>query len=307
MKSKIIEFCKKEVVLVVATVLAVASTFVVPPSMAYLDYIDWHVLGVLLSLMIVMAGLQQNGLFDALDEAYSALQRELRNTKTTVIVPAEYLRKRDALFSGDKPAWEYANESGVFTALDIDSDRASSPITVVNPELRAQSRIAVCDDLIRRILSLAGYAPQSAGLDVNGSAESGTALSVRERKSIRTTEVKKTLWWQALNDIIRAMLILDKKVFKSPVNPDADFSVELPANNQPDIAQLAEIIEQLERAGAVSVETKVDMLHPDWSDEQKEEEIERIRAEHSFAAQMELPSAVENTEDEPVPPEGGDA
>ena len=103
------------------------------------------------------------------------------------------------------------------------------------------------------------------------------------------------------------MLILDKKVFKSPVNPDADFSVELPANNQPDIAQLAEIIEQLERAGAVSVETKVDMLHPDWSDEQKEEEIERIRAEHSFAAQMELPSAVENTEDEPVPPEGGDA
>ena len=222
------------------------------------------------------------GLFDALDEAYSALQRELRNTKTTVIVPAEYLRKRDALFSGDKPAWEYANESGVFTALDIDSDRASSPITVVNPELRAQSRIAVCDDLIRRILSLAGYAPQSAGLDVNGSAESGTALSVRERKSIRTTEVKKTLWWQAINDIIRAMLILDKKVFKSQVNPDADFSVELPANNQPDIAQLAEIIEQLERASAVSVETKVDMLHPDWNEAQKAAEIAKIRMEKGY-------------------------
>lgn len=69
MKQKIIDFCKKEVVLVVATVLAVASAFVVPPSVAYLEYIDWHVLGVLLSLMIVMAGLQQNGLFDALGEA----------------------------------------------------------------------------------------------------------------------------------------------------------------------------------------------------------------------------------------------
>ena len=77
MKSKIIEFCKKEVVLVVATVLAVASTFVVPPSMAYWDYIDWHVLGVLLSLMIVMAGLQKNGLFDALGEALLARTKKV--------------------------------------------------------------------------------------------------------------------------------------------------------------------------------------------------------------------------------------
>ncbi len=68
MKEKIIAFCKKEIVLVVATVLAVASAFVVPPSVAYLNYIDWHVLGVLLSLMIVMAGLQRNGLFDRLGE-----------------------------------------------------------------------------------------------------------------------------------------------------------------------------------------------------------------------------------------------
>ena len=69
MIQKVIEFCKKEVVLVVATVLAVASAFVVPPSAEYMGYIDWHVLGVLLSLMIVMAGLQKNGLFDALGEA----------------------------------------------------------------------------------------------------------------------------------------------------------------------------------------------------------------------------------------------
>ena len=69
MKQKIIDFCKREVVLVVATVLAVASTFVVPISKEYVSYIDWHVLGVLLSLMIVMAGLQRNGLFDALGDA----------------------------------------------------------------------------------------------------------------------------------------------------------------------------------------------------------------------------------------------
>lgn len=69
MKEKIIEFVKKEVVLVVATVLAFVSAFIVPPSAEYLGYIDWHVLELLLCLMIVMAGLQRCGLFDWLGEA----------------------------------------------------------------------------------------------------------------------------------------------------------------------------------------------------------------------------------------------
>lgn len=69
MKERVVEFVKKEVVLVVATVLAIVSAFVVPPSMAYMEYIDWHVLELLLCLMTVMAGLQRCGLFDALGEA----------------------------------------------------------------------------------------------------------------------------------------------------------------------------------------------------------------------------------------------
>jgi hypothetical protein len=250
------------------------------------------------------------GLFDSLDEAYSAIQRETRLTKTTVIVPAEYLRRRTEIFDdGTTKATEfaYSNGSGAFTALDIDSDRTSSPITVVNPELRAESRISVCENLIRQILSFAGYSPQSAGLDVEGAAESGTALSMRERKSIRTAETKKTYWWHALNNLIRAMLRLDKMVFRSAANPEEEFSVELPANNQPDITQLAQTVEQLERAGAVSIQTKVDMLHPEWSDEQKEEEIARILEERSFTAQADMQNVIDNTEDNAAVPEDGDA
>lgn len=65
-KEKCIHFIKQETVLVVATVLAIVSAFVVPPSEAYWDYIDWRVLGILLSLMIIMAGLQKTGFFDAI-------------------------------------------------------------------------------------------------------------------------------------------------------------------------------------------------------------------------------------------------
>lgn len=64
--QKFIHFLKQETVLVVATVLAVISAFFVKPSAAYFAYIDWHVLGVLLSLMIIMTGLQRTGLFDSI-------------------------------------------------------------------------------------------------------------------------------------------------------------------------------------------------------------------------------------------------
>lgn len=69
MKEKILAFIKKEVVLVVATILAIISAIVVPPSLGYMDYIDWHVLELLFCLMAVMAGLQKCGLFDRMGEA----------------------------------------------------------------------------------------------------------------------------------------------------------------------------------------------------------------------------------------------
>lgn len=64
MRKKILEFIKKETVLTAAILLAVISACFVRPDITYVEYIDWRVLGILLSLMIVMAGLQRNGMFD---------------------------------------------------------------------------------------------------------------------------------------------------------------------------------------------------------------------------------------------------
>ena len=57
------EFVKREAVLVIAFVCAVVSMFLVPPSAAYLGYVDVPVLVQLFCLMTVVAGLQQYGLF----------------------------------------------------------------------------------------------------------------------------------------------------------------------------------------------------------------------------------------------------
>ena len=62
MKS-LLTFIKKEAVLCAAGLLAVISAFIVPPSVAYLKYIDYRVLALLFGLMLVVGGFQSIGFF----------------------------------------------------------------------------------------------------------------------------------------------------------------------------------------------------------------------------------------------------
>ena len=66
--EKLKDFVKKEVVLVVAAVLAIVSMLVVPPDKEYIGYIDFSTLSILFSLMAVMAGLQTVGVFREIAE-----------------------------------------------------------------------------------------------------------------------------------------------------------------------------------------------------------------------------------------------
>lgn len=62
--KRVIAFVKKETVLTVAWILAVISSFIIPPDPDYVGYIDFKSLCTLWSLMIVVAGLTKAGLFD---------------------------------------------------------------------------------------------------------------------------------------------------------------------------------------------------------------------------------------------------
>lgn len=64
--NRILLFIKREAVLCTALLCAVLSMLAVPPSAAYLGYIDLRVLGLLFCLMTVVQGFQSCGLFDLL-------------------------------------------------------------------------------------------------------------------------------------------------------------------------------------------------------------------------------------------------
>lgn len=64
----IIRFVKKETVFSIALLLAIGSMFIVPPSAEYISYIDFRVLALLFSLMLIVAGLREQGIFRRLGE-----------------------------------------------------------------------------------------------------------------------------------------------------------------------------------------------------------------------------------------------
>jgi Na+/H+ antiporter NhaD/arsenite permease-like protein len=80
---KIIDFTKKETVLVAACVLAVISSFIVTPDSEYADYIDFRTLGILFCLMAVVAGMRRLGLFDLLSQK---LLEQAKNIRQLILI-----------------------------------------------------------------------------------------------------------------------------------------------------------------------------------------------------------------------------
>lgn len=64
--QKVVAFCKKEIVLVVSILLALVTALIVRPDSEYLGYLDFRILAILFSLMAVMQGMTQIGVFHKL-------------------------------------------------------------------------------------------------------------------------------------------------------------------------------------------------------------------------------------------------
>ena len=85
MKKSCLKWLRQEPVLCAAGILALASLFLVPPDRGYLGYVDLRVLGLLFSLMLVTAGLGQQGVFTALAQGLLARTRSYRQLCTALV------------------------------------------------------------------------------------------------------------------------------------------------------------------------------------------------------------------------------
>jgi len=76
-------WCKSEIVLCIAFVLALVSSCFVLPDKAYVTYIDFRTLAILFCLMVVMAGFQKVGLFQWIAEK---LLQKIKNIRGIVFL-----------------------------------------------------------------------------------------------------------------------------------------------------------------------------------------------------------------------------
>ncbi len=84
-------FFMREKVLTASLLIAVLSMFFVPPDALYLYYIDWDVLMLLFSLMAVVAGLRQIGVFDAVSRFLMARAGGMRRLAVLLSVSCFFI------------------------------------------------------------------------------------------------------------------------------------------------------------------------------------------------------------------------
>lgn len=226
-------------------------------------------------------------LLDSLDEAYSSWMRDIRLAKARLIVPAEYLRRRNKdLFDGTSSyTYEFDEDVETLVALDIDtSNKSANPITPSQFAIRAGEHAATCADIVRNIVTQAGYAPQTFGLNIEGMAQSGTALHIREKKSFNTRNKKQTYWKSPLESIMTAMVHLDAALFPDRGSDlDDQVRVQFSDSMSSDLSTISGALQMLNSAMAISTEMKIQLLHPDWTQKQVQEEVGRVKRENGLA------------------------
>ncbi len=252
-------------------------------------------------------------MLDSLDEVYSSWMRDIRLAKSRLIVPAEFLRRRPNFGnegSEGRYTYEFDEDVETLVALDIAND-SEMKITPSQFAIRAEEHAKTAEALVRNIISMCGYSPQTFGLDIQGQASSGTALLIREKKSFSLRNKKLNYWSMPLEHFLTAVLQLDAAVYHTPAITAQDrVIVEFPDAMSTDLSTVAQAVQLMHNAQAASTETMIKMLHPDWEQGQVEEEVQKVMTEFGVSTMEPDPfmgDLHEPPEEQNEPPEGDEA
>jgi hypothetical protein len=232
----------------------------------------------------------------ALNEAVTIGHENARLTlKKRVVVPRNLLKPRvETVDNGDgsrsvvhRPTFDASED--VFAADDMDTSldgKDSGPYKVLEYSFDAQALVEYKRDLVTSALTRAGITPQFVGsyTGQEGAAETGTALRVRLIPTTSAAHGKGQYW----DGAIPRMLLMAQLLDALPTTMGG-FGVSWTAAGEPPSFERTDPLPQdpmesaqrhsvLVAAEIESTETAVRELHPSWSDDQVQEELDRIAA-----------------------------
>lgn len=210
----------------------------------------------------------------ARERAMHALVADTRLSRKRLVVSEEALTTSGRPGAGS--TFDDAQE--IMTALNLPtagdgSDTAG--VTLIDPTPRGKEYIEEAEFLHAEIVQRSGYSPQTFGHQIDGSAPSGTAMRIREGKTIATITRKRRAWSPVITEIVEALLTIDKIVFQRNIPVARPSLTWGPVREDP--KESAETLGLLVNAGAVSVETAVRMGQPALNSEDIAAEVARIR------------------------------
>jgi A118 family predicted phage portal protein len=210
-------------------------------------------------------------LFMSLDETYTSWMRDIKLAKSRIIAPDGFLRSvgpgEGAFFDDDREVWHGINASPT----------SGEGLTLNQFAIRVAEHEQTWNALTRQAVQASGYSAQSFGLG-DSTAVTATEVVARERKSMITRDQKAGYQVPALADLAFAVLQLDRELGFSKVTPERP-QIQFGDSVSEDPKAVAETIELLARAQAVSTETKVRMRNPELDDTAVREETDRILKE----------------------------
>ncbi|WP_300733679.1 hypothetical protein [Pseudomonas sp.] len=226
---------------------------------------------------------QLHPLFDDLDRIWSSLMRDIRLGVGRTFMPQQYLT---SLGRGQGAAFNELAE--YVTSLEMPgdvSDGGKLPIHHQQHAIRIEEHERAANLAYREILRKAGYSQSSWG---DGNGDGGgqiTATEIEDRNAAsERTRAKKNMHDKGtLSRLARIVMDTHRVQFGGDGIGDKLPVVEFPEMSQESPRELAETVQLLDAAGAISLLQRVRRTNPGWTQTQVTEEVNAIRAEQGLA------------------------
>lgn len=216
-------------------------------------------------------------LLDALDRVYSSLMRDLELGKARLIVPQAMLNDM-----GPGKGASFDTDKALFTGINAAPGSAADSklaIEQVQFAIRVQDHLDTAAALFAQIIRTAGYSSQTFGeKDNSGGEKTATEVTAKERRSYLTRDRKIRSATPGLERIMSKALGMDGALFNSGASA-VPVRVTFADAVQESMESLARTAGLLKAAEAASRKTLVQMVHPDWDEDQVDAEVDAIVAE----------------------------
>ena len=228
-------------------------------------------------------------LLDQLDETYTSWMRDIRLGRARLMVSKNVLDVgtpgQGTTFDSDREFFVQLGEAvGSLNPGGTGTGAHGSVqgfMEMYQPNIRFQEHMQTAVHLLAKTYQACGFSPQTFG-DAGEVAVTATEVTARQSLTSLTRSAGVMYYKPQLRRLFACLLDVDKFVFGGPGRGEAFPDIEFPDAETIAPEVQARTLQLLTQAEAVSLETKVKMLHDDWEQDQVDAEVTKIKGDLSL-------------------------